>query len=96
MSTIDLNSPPPNHKFSVSLDREETVAERNVRLFKDVALFVVALAFAVIVAWICVSTLQSSTASADAQKWAMSTLTAITGGMIEAPGHERPGPASAA
>ena len=36
MSSIDLNSPPPNHKFSVSIDREETEGERRVRLFKDV------------------------------------------------------------
>ena len=44
MSSIDLNSPPPNHQFSVSIDREETEGERRVRLFKGVALFVVALA----------------------------------------------------
>ena len=45
MSQIDLNNPPPNHKFSVSVDREETSGERQVRLFKEVAVFVAALAF---------------------------------------------------
>lgn len=58
------------------------MAERNVRLFKDVAVFLVALGFVVIIAWICVATIQSASASADAQKWAMSILTAITGGIV--------------
>ncbi len=40
MSSIDLSNPPPNHKYSVSIEREETDGERRVRLFKDVALFV--------------------------------------------------------
>lgn len=31
MSTIDLNAPPPKHKFSVSVEREETTGERGVR-----------------------------------------------------------------
>ena len=43
MSTIDLNSPPPNHQYSVSVEREETAGERRMRLFKDVTLFVVAI-----------------------------------------------------
>lgn len=45
MSTIDLNTPPLNHKFSVSVEREEALGERNVRLFKDVTLFIVAILF---------------------------------------------------
>ncbi len=36
MSSIDLNSPPPGHEFSVSVERVETDGERYVRLFKDV------------------------------------------------------------
>jgi hypothetical protein len=43
MSSIDLNSPPPGHEFSVSVERLETDGERYVRLFKDVVLFVMAL-----------------------------------------------------
>ena len=82
MSSIDLNSPPPNHKFSVSIDREETEGERRVRLFKDVALFVVALAFVVLIAWLCVSTLLSIAATAEEKKWAMSVISAAAGGVI--------------
>lgn len=82
MSHIDLNSPPPNHTFSVSVDRQKTNAERNVRLFKDVALFMVALGFVILVVWLCYSTLISTTASAEEKKWAMFMLSAATGGII--------------
>ncbi|MDA8446397.1 hypothetical protein [Paracidovorax valerianellae] len=82
MSTINLNSQPPNHKFSVSVEREETDGERRVRLFKDVALFVVAVGFVVLLVMLCYSTLSSSTATAEEKKWAMSVLSAATGGII--------------
>ncbi len=82
MSTLDLNNPPPNHKFSVSVEREETTSERNVRLFKDVALFLVAIGFVMLIASLCYGTLSSSTATADEKKWAMSVLSAATGGII--------------
>jgi hypothetical protein len=82
LSTIDLNKPPPNHKFNVSVEREETDGERKVRLFKDVALFVVALLFVSLVVWLCYSTLTSTSASADEKKWAMSVLSAAAGGII--------------
>lgn len=82
MSTIDLNSAPPNHKFNVSLVPDETAGERHVRLFKDVVLFLVANAFAVLIAWMCYGTLQSASASAEEKKWAMSVLSAAAGGVI--------------
>jgi cytochrome c biogenesis protein CcdA len=82
VSLLDLNAPPPNHKFNVTVEREETTAERNVRLFKDVALFVAGLGFVIVVAWLCLSTLASTTVAAEEKKWAMSILTAMTGGMI--------------
>ncbi len=82
MSTIDLNKPPPNHKFNVSVEREETDGERKVRLFKDLALFIVALLFVSLVVWLCYSTLTSPSASADEKKWAMSVLSAAAGGII--------------
>jgi hypothetical protein len=72
LSTIDLNTPPPNHKYTVSVEREETAGERQVRLFKDVALFVVAIAFVALVVWFCFATPTSPAASADEKKWAMS------------------------
>lgn len=53
MSTIDLDAPPPNHKFSVSVEREETPGERRVRLFKDLALFITALCFVALVVQLC-------------------------------------------
>ena len=58
MSTIDLNSPPPNHKYTVSVGPEETRGERNVRLFKDLALFVVAIGFVGAIAALCYDTLR--------------------------------------
>ena len=82
MSNIDLNNPPPNHKFSVTVEREETSGERRVRLFKDIALFVVALAFVMLIAWLCYSTLTSPNASAEEKKWAMSIISAAAGGII--------------
>ncbi len=82
MSRIDLNQPPPNHTFSVSVNREETDGERQVRLFKDVALFVVALGFVIMIVGLCYATLESSEASAEEKKWAMSVLSAATGGLI--------------
>jgi len=82
MNNIDLNSPPPNHKYSVSVEREETDGERQVRLFKDVSLFMVAIAFVVLIAWLCYSTLISSVASPEEKKWAMSVLSAATGGIV--------------
>lgn len=82
MNSIDLNSPPPNHKYSVSVEREETDGERKVRLFKDVALFLVAIAFVVLIALICYGTLTSATATVEEKKWAMSVLSAAAGGII--------------
>lgn len=82
MSTLDLSTPPPNHRYSVSVEREETAAERGVRLFKDVALFLVGIGFVGCIAWLCVATLTSAAASADEKKWAMSVLSAATGGVI--------------
>lgn len=82
MNTIDLDSPPPNHKFSVSVEREETLGERRVRLFKDVTLFVVAVAFVVAIAVLCLATLLAPAAPAEEKKWAMSVLSAAAGGII--------------
>ncbi len=82
MSTIDLNHPPPGHTFDVSIAQVETDGERHVRLFKDVALFVVALGFVILVVWLCYSTLVAPAATAEEKKWAMSVLSAATGGII--------------
>ena len=81
-NTLDLNNPPQNHKYSVSVEREETAGERRVRLFKDVVLFSVAITFVVAIAIMCFNTLLSDTASAEEKKWAMSILSAAAGGTI--------------
>jgi hypothetical protein len=82
LNTIDLDSPPPNHQYNVSIVREETAGERQVRLFKEVVLFLVAVGFVILVVWVCYNTLASSVASPEEKKWAMSVLSAATGGVI--------------
>ncbi|MBF4989219.1 hypothetical protein [Methylophilus sp. 14] len=82
MSKIDLNTPPPNHQYKVSVEREESIPERNVRLFKDVVLFLMAIVFVGLLVWFCFYTLISKSADAEAQKWAMSILSAAAGGMV--------------
>ncbi len=82
MSTIDLDKPPPNHEFNVTVEREETKAERAVRLGKDVALFVTALAFVGIIAWLCIDTLRSGSTNDEEKKWAMSILSAGAGAIV--------------
>ena len=78
MSAIDLDAPPPDHVFSI----QESTAERNVRLFKEVLLSFVAIGFVVAIAIVCFRTVWSGTASADEKKWAMSVLSAAAGGMV--------------
>ena len=64
------------------MEREETLGELRVRLFKDVALFVVAIGFVIVVVGLCLATLRSPEASAEEKKWAMSVISAATGGII--------------
>ena len=82
MNQIDLNQVPPGHKYNVSVEREESVAVHNVRLFKDVALFVLSLVFISILTWLCVTTLYSPDATQDAKRWAVSTLAGAAGGIV--------------
>ena len=82
MSTIDLNAAPPNHTLSVTVEREETDGERRVRLLKDLILFLVAVAFVVLIAALCATKLISQTATVDDKKWAMSVLSGATGGIV--------------
>ncbi|CAG7857557.1 hypothetical protein MCAMS1_02426 [biofilm metagenome] len=82
MSSIDLNSPPPGHKFNISVEPDETDGERKVRLFKDVALFVVAIIFVSLIVGYCFLTLVSADASPDSKRWAQSVLSASAGGIL--------------
>ncbi len=53
MSVIDLNAPPANHNYTVSVKPDEKQGEVAVRIFKDVVLFLVAIGFVGCVGWIC-------------------------------------------
>lgn len=81
-NNIDLNSPPPNHNYSIKVDPKETDSDRAVRLFKDVALFLVAIGFVVLLAVLCYNTLTSATTTPEEKKWAMSILSGAAGGII--------------
>ena len=82
MRTLDLSAPPQNHTYTVSLSPEEKDSDRFVRLAKEIILVVLAAGFVMLVGWICVQTLFSTQATADEKKWAMSMITAISGGLV--------------
>jgi hypothetical protein len=83
VSTIDLNQPPPGHKFSVAVEKEETPAEAKVRLGKDVALFAFSLMFFSVIAGLCLYIVAFSTTSgAEEKKWAQTVLGAAAGGLL--------------
>lgn len=82
MNQLDLNNPPRDHNLNVSIEPGETKAELFVRLFKDVLLFLTTIGFVVLVVWICFDALRGADKSADEKRWAMSVLTAITGGLV--------------
>lgn len=82
MSTIDLNNPPPNYHYNLSVNREETTAERNVRLSKDVGVFVLAFSFVSAIFSLAYQTVTNPSASAEEKKWAMSVLSAGAAGLV--------------
>ena len=71
MSTIDLNSPPSGHNYTVKVEPEETSGERCVRLTKDFIVFVLAVVFVVVLGYICLTTVMSATVGLEEKKWAM-------------------------
>ena len=81
-NSIDLNSPPPDHNYNIKVDPKETDGDQAVRLFKDVALFLIAIGFVILLAVLCYSTLISSTTTPEEKKWAMSILSGAAGGII--------------
>jgi hypothetical protein len=74
VSTIDLNNPPSDYHYSLSVNKEETTAERNVRLTKEMAVFSLAVVFVGCIYWLAFSTVTSQAANAEEKKWAMSVL----------------------
>jgi hypothetical protein len=79
---LDLQSPSADHKYKFSVEPNEATADRNVRLFKDVVVFLLAVGFVLLIVWLCVSTVVSASAQAEEKKWAMSILSAAAGGLI--------------
>ena len=75
-------SPPPNHNYNIKVDPKETDGDRAVRLFKDVALFLVAIGFVILLAVLCYGTLTSSATTPEEKKWAMSIISGAAGGII--------------
>ncbi|MBF0304500.1 MAG: hypothetical protein HQL40_03560 [Alphaproteobacteria bacterium] len=82
MSTIDLDNPPPNHRYKVSVDPYETDGERRVRLAKDMIVFLVAVGFVVVIFFLCYETVASASAGPDEKKWAMSIMSAGMAGLV--------------
>lgn len=82
MSIIDLNNPPANHHYSLAVNREETIAERNVRLGKEVVVFTLAAVFVSVIYWLAFNTATSPTAQLDEKKWALSVLSAGAAGLV--------------
>jgi hypothetical protein len=82
VSVIDLNNPPANYRYKVSVDRDETPAERCVRLGKDVSVSLLAVLFVGAIYWLCYNTVTSVTASGEEKKWAMSILSGGAGGLV--------------
>ena len=56
---IDFQNPPADHKYKFSFEPNEAMADRNVRLFKDVVVFLLAVGFVLLIVWLCVSTVWS-------------------------------------
>lgn len=67
-NNIDLDKPLVGHEYKLKVEPKETGADRNVRLFKDLALFLAALSFVAIIIYMCVVTLISSTSTQDEKK----------------------------
>jgi uncharacterized membrane protein len=57
-------------------------SDRFVRLAKEIVLVGLAAGFVILIGWICVQALFSTHSTAEEKKWAMSTITAISGGLV--------------
>jgi hypothetical protein len=79
---FNLQSPSAEHEYKFSHEPREPAADPNVRLFKDVVVFLLAVGFVLLIVWLCVSTVISTSAQPEEKKWAMSILSAAAGGII--------------
>ncbi len=80
--TYDLSAAPPGHTYTATVQPKESDKDAWARVIKDFILFLAALVFLGVLAWICVDAVRSQTASADEKKWAMSFLTGAAGGLV--------------
>jgi hypothetical protein len=78
---ITADALPDGHRYSVSVEKEESASEQKVRLFKEVVTFLLAIIFVSALGFVCVRVVFSTEASADDRKWAMSFLTGIGAGL---------------
>jgi len=81
VARIDFSAP-PNHTFKTTIEREEFQSERLVRLVKDAAVSIAALALLGMVAWLCTRTLVTPGESEEAQRWAQSILFSLATGTV--------------
>ena len=79
---VDFQNPPAEHNYKFSLEPKEPLADRNVRLFKDVVVFLLAVGCVLLIVWLWVTTVVSASAQPEEKKWAMSILSAAAGGLI--------------
>jgi hypothetical protein len=70
VSTIDLNNPPSNYHYSLSVNKEESAAERGVRLTKEMAVFLLAIVIAGCIYWLAFSHRHQSDRERRGKKWA--------------------------
>jgi hypothetical protein len=81
VNRVDFSGP-PFHIFQINMAREQYPSDRRPRQFKDVVLFIFCLVLAAIIAWLCGRALLSSAANLEAQKWAMSIVSGMMGGIV--------------
>ena len=79
MSNIDLNNLPPD--LTASVNKKETDGERRVRLIKDLVIFIAAV-FVVSAAFVWAAWVLVSGQSPTLQPFAISTASAIIGGLL--------------
>lgn len=81
--TYDLNAAPPaGHKYTVTVQPNETEKDAWVRVIKDLTLFLCSIIFFGLLLWYCYERMSSATASADEKRWSMSVFTAMAGGLM--------------
>ena len=82
MSQFDLGNPPPDSKWKLTVESDETVADQWVRVGKQILLIFLSAGAATTLFVICVQSLRDPSASADEKRWAMAYLTGTIGALV--------------